>query len=434
LFAILPINALFEDQVHIYKRKKSIVIATSIIMLVLAIGGLNYYGYFVRQANSSESWLEHSTQDTIIAREMDRYGNKVDFFVSTFYFNTPTIQYIAPSMTAYHQIQTHETFPFLLDGERDAIFFLDSDRSPVYEQLKNSYPNATFTEHKSPGGRVALYEIYLTKTDIQAAQGLVVTYYSTPEMKEAAFRRNTIKSLALDWTADDIGKLPFYANISGALFADHFGTYQFNIESPSNVDLFFDGKLAFHSDGGKFEGSVELAKGIHAIEIKVEGAYGKFDLSWQPPDGEMGNIPDANLFLPPVTNNGLLGSYYPNAAWEGEPAFTQVDPFIHFYFHNPPLPRPYTVEWLGKLKIDKAGTYDLGLESIDGSQLYIDNTLIVDNQTPNQYQGKSIDLSEGFHTIKVRFSDLTGATHINLYWKPPDSDRQNIPSSVLFLP
>jgi uncharacterized membrane protein len=434
LLAILPINALFEDQHHIYKRKTSILIATSLVLIFSSITAINIYNYFVRQANSSTVWLEHSTRDTIIAREMEHYGDKVDYYVSTFYYDTPTIRYLAPSINEYQRIETHETFPFLLDGQRDAIFFLDPDRTPVYEQIKNIYTNASYTEHRTPGGTLALYQIYLTNTDIQSAQGLVVSYFSTPEMEEEPFMSTTVNQLSMNWTMENPGALPFYCDISGVIFAEHFGTYKFSIESPSSVDLYIDGLLAFHSDGGISAGSIELAKGVHSIEIKAAGDFGKFKVNWQPPDGEIGTIPAENLFLPPVTNNGLLASYYPNATWEGVPIIKQVDPFIHFYFHNPPLPRPYTVEWVGNIYISKSATYEFGLESIDGSQIYIDNILIVDNQTPNLYQGKSLDLSEGFHKIEIRYADLTSATHINLYWKPPNADLQNIPTEVLFLP
>jgi hypothetical protein len=434
LLAILPINALFEDQHYIFKRKTSVLIATSLVLIFISITALNIYNYFVRQANSSNAWLEHSTRETIIAREMEHYGDKVDYYVSTFYYNTPTIRFLAPSINEYQRIETHETFPFLIDGQRDAIFFLDPDRTPVYEQIKNIYINASYTEHRTPGGTLALYQIYLTNTDIQSAQGLVVSYFSTPEMEEEPFMSTTVNQLSMNWTMENPGALPFYCDISGVIFAEHFGTYKFSIESPSSVDLYIDGLLAFHSDGGISAGSIELAKGVHSIEIKAAGDFGKFKVNWQPPDGEIGTIPAENLFLPPVTNNGLLASYYPNATWEGVPIIKQVDPFIHFYFHNPPLPRPYTVEWVGNIYISKSATYEFGLESIDGSQIYIDNILIVDNQTPNLYQGKSLDLSEGFHKIKIRYADLTSATHINLYWKPPNADLQNIPTEVLFLP
>ena len=434
LIAVVPIHVLLEDQKVIFKKKRSLLVLSTLVLVCVSIGGLNYYNYFVREANSSEAWSAHSTPDTIIASEMNRYGDQVEYFVSTFYYDTPTIRYLAPTIKDYYRIETHETFPFLLDGKKDAVFFIDLDRKPVYEQLKKNYPQAVFTEYSAPNGNVALYEVYLTQADIQSIQGMDAKYYSNPEMEGGAFRITTISQLSMDWTVDNTGTLPFYADYNGTLYAHRYGVYQFSIESPAGVEFFVDGTLAFQGDGATTNGSVELAKGLHAIEIKASGEYGTFQVSWQPPEEEIQVIPTANLYLPTVVGNGLLGNYYPNANWEGSPVLKQIDPFIHYYFHNPPLERPYTVEWLGRIKIDQAGTYELGTESIDAAQLYIDGNLILDNQTINQYQGVQIDLSEGFHDIKVRFSDLTSHTHINFYWTPPEGERETIPSEVLYLP
>jgi len=115
------------------------------------------------------------------------------------------------------------------------------------------------------------------------------------------------------------------------------------------------------------------------------------------------------------------------------PAYIEIDPWIHFYFHNPPLPRPYTVEWIGKIKISNAGQYHFGLESIDESSLYIDNKQVINDQSPNQYVEKVVDMPAGFHLFRLRFADRTGSTHINLYWTPPGSGQEVIPSDVLFL-
>ena len=85
-------------------------------------------------------------------------------------------------------------------------------------------------------------------------------------------------------------------------------------------------------------------------------------------------MPASAFFLPQIGNHGLLGSYFANDSWQSPPAYTQVDPWIHFYFHQPPLKRPYTVEWVGKIMIAKGGSYRFGLESIDESSLSIDDT------------------------------------------------------------
>ena len=62
-------------------------------------------------------------------------------------------------------------------------------------------------------------------------------------------------------------------------------------------------------------------------------------------------VQSSALHVPPVASNGLLGRYYANGNWEEPPAFTRIDPQINLYFHDIPLPRPYTVEWRGKLAV-----------------------------------------------------------------------------------
>jgi hypothetical protein len=364
---------------------------------------------------------------------MLRNDQQADYFVSTFYCQTPTVRFLAPTVTEYHCVETHTTFPFLLDGERDALFFFDVERKPVYEQLKKVYPNASFIEHKTPEGSIALYEVFLAREDIRAVQGATVRYFTERGTEDEPLKTNILKQINLVWSDSDPGTIPFNAEISTLLFADEFGEYRFTLKTPALAALSLEGTLGGEGRGGALSASVEWARGLHEWEIKAEGAAGSLRLTWQPPEKEEGDIPSANLYLPPVTKNGLMGNYYPNAEWQGEPVLRQIDPFIHFYYHNPPLSRPYTVEWAGRIFIERAGTYEFGTESIDTSQLYLDGNLVVDNQTLNQYQGNQVELNEGMHEIKLRFADLTGHTHVNLYWQPPEGERETIPSEVLFL-
>jgi hypothetical protein len=161
---------------------------------------------------------------------------------------------------------------------------------------------------------------------------------------------------------------------------------------------------------------------------------GHYELDWQPPSGNETPIPPSAFLLPPISNNGLLGKFYSNAQWAGAPAFTEIDPWVDFYFHITPLARPYTVEWVGAINIPSSGHYLFGLESIDSSQLWIDDKQVLDDQTPNQYQEAGIDVEAGSHSIHVRYTDQTGYTHIYLYWTPPGADREIIPQEVLFPP
>jgi hypothetical protein len=154
---------------------------------------------------------------------------------------------------------------------------------------------------------------------------------------------------------------------------------------------------------------------------------------WQPPGQSQTAIPTSNLFVAPISNNGLLGKYYPNGNWQEPSAFTQVDPWIHFYFQNQPLNRPYTVEWTGRIKITRPGSYRFCLESIDESLLFIDDASDINETTPNEIQEGKVSLSAGFHTIRLRCADRCGYSLINLYWTHPDAEQEIIPQDLLYL-
>jgi hypothetical protein len=191
--------------------------------------------------------------------------------------------------------------------------------------------------------------------------------------------------------------------------------------------------LVENGDGAQ-TAEVELAKGVHALVLKSEGQNGLFRLDWQPPDGEQALVSSSHLLLPPISNNGLLGKYFANGKWQAPPAYAQIDPWIKFNYHVQPLVRPYTVEWAGRIYIAEAGLYQFGIQSVDEAALYIDGVEVISALEPNGYKESEITLQPGFHQLRLRYADRTGYTHINLYWKPPNSAQEIVPQEVLFLP
>ena len=123
---------------------------------------------------------------------------------------------------------------------------------------------------------------------------------------------------------------------------------------------------------GEASAALKLALGLHRLRLRAAGGHGPVTLSWQRPGEAERIVQSSALHVPPVASNGLLGRYYANGNWEEPAAFTRIDPQINLYFHDIPLPRPYTVEWRGKLAAPHDGEYRLGIESIDESELWID--------------------------------------------------------------
>jgi streptogramin lyase len=144
--------------------------------------------------------------------------------------------------------------------------------------------------------------------------------------------------------------------------------------------------------------------------------------------------PSSVFYVAPVSGNGLLGRYFANDAWREPETLARIDPMLSLYFHVIPLPRPYTVEWSGKIAIPVSGVYAFGLESIDESQLWIDEQPVVAATTPNSYAEGAVELEQGLHDIRLRYADHSDHSHINFYWMPPGGERQVVPPEVLFPP
>ncbi|RLD64361.1 MAG: beta-glucosidase [Bacteroidetes bacterium] len=82
--------------------------------------------------------------------------------------------------------------------------------------------------------------------------------------------------------------------------------------------------------------------------------------------------------------NGLTGVYYNNVHLHGEPVLTRVDKDVNFdWGQGSPDPKVvkdgFSVRWSGKLKATKEGMYKIGINSNDGSKLFVNGKLFVHN-------------------------------------------------------
>ncbi len=393
MLAAVPINAIWQEWENLAGKLHPIYFLIPLVLILGGVGAVNYHIYFDRQAESPDSWLAFSTPDTLIANLMKKLGNQVNYYVSVFYYKTPTIRFLAPEVTTYQKLQTNEGLPLRLDGSQSNVFILDSDRKQAYQQAQRDYPHGDFEEIKAPNGQTVLYEIYLKPDDITATQGLTASYYRNANWSGEPFLVRPEASLNFDWRDGDPAPFPFSVEWQGILYAHTYGDYRLIVRSPAATELYIDDvRLALTGDDAQ-TAEVTLAKGTHKIRIRTQGEEGHFELAWQPPSEAETPIPPSSLLLPPITNNGLLGRYYPDGNWQGPFAFSQIDPEIHFYYQEIPLPRPYTVEWVGNIDIPSAGRYLFGLESIDESALWIDDTQVLDDRALGQYQEAGIDLS-----------------------------------------
>ncbi len=435
LLAALPIDALW----HAWRQTRfggrfPRLFVWPLLALLIYVGVLNVNKYFVRQANDFAVWNAHSTPETIAANFLKNEGDEADFYIISFLTNHPSVNFLARGHGEIFRLDTTDRFPLRVAADRDVVLIMNAESRSLYEDARRFYPNATFKEIQPDfGGDVVIYYVRLTPEDIRSLQGLNATYYSTPDWSGDPILTRREETIAIDWASEQPVAEPFSVEWKGVLNVVRYGPYRLTLRAPAEAELYLNEEMLL-SGSGELTADLVLAQGNHAIRLRAVGGVGPLELAWQAPGSATEIIPTQAFYVPPVTNNGLLGNYYANGDWAEPRALAQIDPTLNLYFHVPLLPRPYTVEWIGKIHIAAPGFYRFGLESIDESSLFIDEQLVTEAVVDNQYSEGSIELGEGLHDIQVRFGDRTGHTHINLYWTPPGRGQSIVPAAVLFPP
>jgi 4-amino-4-deoxy-L-arabinose transferase-like glycosyltransferase len=83
--------------------------------------------------------------------------------------------------------------------------------------------------------------------------------------------------------------------------------------------------------------------------------------------------------------------------------------------------QPFAVEWRGFLAIEDAGPQCFWTLSDDGSWLWIDDTLVVDNggvHAPARVKG-CVELARGLHDVRVRLTEEGGTSTLEVLWRQP---------------
>lgn len=437
LIALVPVAELLRawdgsSGGRYYPRAGAVLAA--FLMLPLAAWHLNQY--FIVQQKDFAVWNAFSTPETLTARALAALDpDSTQAYVVSYYDGRPPMTFLAPQWRGrYVPIEGSESMPLIWPADKDVWLFLDADSGTLYQQLQMMYPNGDFSEQTPPlGGAVSTRTVHLSRAVLDAAQGLEARYFDNDEWQGAPVHTERVANLDFDWTASTPLALPFSAAYEGILRIAVFGPHVFTLIAPAHAELLIDENVVL-SGTGELTTTLTPALGNHTLRVRARGAPGTLQLRWAPL-GEVESVIPANvLFSAPINANGLLGNFFANGDWEPPVALAEISPQLAIVFFRPPVPRPFSVEWTGKIAIPLSGYYLFSLNAIDEAELWIDEEAVVATRSGNMTVEGYVNLGEGLHDIRVRYRAINNHSRIGLQWTPPDGARVPVPSAVLFPP
>lgn len=170
------------------------------------------------------------------------------------------------------------------------------------------------------------------------------------------------------------------------------------------------------------------------IKNKLRGAEVVFEYGCPIAEGLpiFSSVPGNVLFTDSMgKNQGLTAYYYDNSELQGKPRHKVTDKNIDFdWGTNRPLHdmdyENFSVRWEGYLIPQKDGRYGLGTEAFSGSDLYLNDTLLVtryDVHNPRK-EYEYVDLKAGKpYKIRLDYKQRnTEKAMVRLLWEAPDPD------------
>jgi parallel beta-helix repeat protein len=184
-----------------------------------------------------------------------------------------------------------------------------------------------------------------------------------------------------------------------------------------------------------------LVAGIYKFQLKVTDNLGATGL-----DTVQVTVNTATTTLLPAVNpantvNGLNYNYYASGSgWSVVPDFNTMTPTsrgVTTAFNISPATQllTFAFKFAGYINVPSDGTYTFYTTSDDGSNLYIDGVLVVNNDGMHGAIEKlgAIGLKAGKHAITVGYFQQGGGSVLSVSYAGPGISKQVVPASALYI-
>jgi beta-glucosidase len=182
--------------------------------------------------------------------------------------------------------------------------------------------------------------------------------------------------------------------------------------------------------GGGGSSEVIPPYSVSSLDGIRERAGSGISVEYAAGEEEVHPVPSSALMPPGATNGetGLRGEYFNNVEFLGRPVLTRIDEQINFAVGSGAMTQEldndnFSVRWTGTLTAPTTGTYTLALTSDDGSSLYLDDELVIDNGGEHAVQTRSYDVeleARRPYRVRIDYFESAGDSSVEFGWRTPN--------------
>ena len=413
--------------------------AACIAGVLAIIGYANVDAYFGEQANSPEVYAAYSTDETLMARDLAEQAERGYSPMVSRQFRHSLVASLFGHRFPRQTIAAPTNIP--LDPKSvwmGAAIYLEPRESGFYDTLRAYYPSADFREVRPPaGGDVLYYSVYISREQLEAAQGLA----ELRTMADGEIIEGVKREAESVWTLESEDEdVPFDVEWSGALHIRHAGEYVFALEGDSPAIVMLDGTVILTDVRTKVK--VVPSVGLHSLEVRarIEDTEGSLQLLWRQPSLEedvedvkeraLEPISAANLYHGDVRSIGLAGRFFKSvdsmgSAGDAPPDAMQVTPGVGgaVWYHSV-IEGAHSAVWDGTLNVPESGLHRFRFADVLGEmRMEINGETVIDTHANREAE---VELVEGRHRVKLEYQTSVGSPLFEVLWTPPGQSESRI--------
>ncbi len=257
---------------------------------------------------------------------------------------------------------------------------------------------------------------------------LYVSYYSSHEEKTAIY---LAKLVDLKYGYDSFERVP-----EPVVTLDKNGIVELSCnDDRAEIKYTLDGSMPSVLNGYTFKNPIKITRTtlLRAVAVKYK----------HPESNVLSQYVGADIYQEPQhvsksLSKGLRYEYYEgtvkNTSEISELTKTKTGITPSISIDQRIRDANYAFIFSGYIEIPQDGLYTFYLTSNDGSRLYLNDELAIDNDGAHAKREKALSLSlrKGYHKLRLAYFQLGGTQDLMLEWSGEKLKRENIPSFVFY--